>query len=214
MMTKELKPQRFLATTEAASLCGVTRNTICAWIRDGRLTSYQTVGGKNLIRPSELVTFMEKHRMFVPGELRTIIQDDVAAEAAAPPAAPPVSFEKSPAVLVADDMPEARRLAMACLRQLELPILEAASGYEALHLLLQHPEISVVVLDIVMPGQLGTQTLQEIRQQHPHVKVIIATAYGLDNAMDMLRECPPDSILIKPYKPVDLVQSVRVLLPA
>ena len=54
---------------------------------------------------------------------------------------------------------------------------EAADGNEALELATLHqPEI--IITDIRMPGMVGLQLAQKIASEHPHVKVIIISAYS------------------------------------
>ena len=50
-MVRELPDPSYISAPQAAKLCGVTRNTMCTWIRQGHLPSYKTLGGRNLIRP-------------------------------------------------------------------------------------------------------------------------------------------------------------------
>lgn len=208
-MNASLDKPAFLSAPNTAMLCGVTRNTVCTWIRQGKLDSYQTVGGKNLIRPDDLICFMESHHMFVPPALREMALADARSQT---PGAEPVPDGSEPAVLVVDDLPDARRLAAASLKKLGMPILEAADGYEALHLLMGHPEVALVILDIMMPGQLGSSTLKEIREQNLQMPVIVVTGYAHERASEMLDEVKPDLLLTKPYRPAELLAAAQGLL--
>ena len=154
--------------------------------------------------------------MFVPEELRAK-SGPARSPAPVPPPAPAASarrFEGEPAILVVDDLDVARKLAKVTLEKMGMPVLEAESGYEALHILLHHPEVALVILDVVMPGQLGTQTLQEIRRQHAGVRVIVVTGYGLENAEEMLNGVEPDAVIAKPYSPSVLVEAAKTALAA
>lgn len=210
-MDKEQLPEPiFLSAPKAATMCGVSRNTVCCWIRDGKLPSYRTAGGKNLIRPGDLVGFMRGSGMFVPPGLAEMAAKDEQAMGGGGSAADtsePVAVE--PAILVVDDDPGARSLAVHCLNKLNMPVLQAATGYEALHLLTEHPEIALIVLDLVMPGQHGGETFMEIRKQNKMMPVIVVTGFPPDEHEKVFGEYKPDMVLPKPYKPEDLVRAAE-----
>lgn len=53
----------------------------------------------------------------------------------------------------------------------------AGDGEEALAMIEREPP-QVVVLDLMMPGMSGVEVLQEIRRNHPEIKVILLTGHG------------------------------------
>lgn len=205
--SSDLPQPSFLSSPKVASICGVTRNTVCCWIRDGKLPSYRTAGGKNLIRPSDLLDFMKGNNMFVPDMLMHLAvadQDSTDADERI--------TSSEPAILIVDDDAAARTLAKRCLGTLDLPILEAETGYEALHLLLQRPDVALVVLDMVMPGQHGSKTFVEIRRQYPGMPVIVVTGYLIEEMSEKFKDEKPDLILAKPYQPSHLIDAARAFL--
>jgi excisionase family DNA binding protein len=208
-MSDNLPEPVFLSAPKAATLCGVSRNTVCCWIREGKLPSYRTAGGKNLIRPGDLVSFMRKHSMFVPQSLEEMASVD-ANTMGEESDETPTSLE--PGILVVDDDAGARAMAVRCLTKVGLPIFEAETGFEALHILTQHPEMALVVLDLVMPGQHGADTLREIRKQHDKLPVIVVTGYAAEGNDKLFGELGPDLIMTKPYEPKDLIQAAQAFL--
>lgn len=84
-------------------------------------------------------------------------------------------------VLIVDDEPLVRvtlrsmvhweRLGFAC-------VAEAANGEEALAALAAHPDISLVILDLVMPRMDGLELLRRMRERGPMPQVIMLTAHG------------------------------------
>ncbi len=56
-------------------------------------------------------------------------------------------------------------------------VMKAFSGDEALALLREH-DTDVVVLDMLMPGKDGMQTLREIKEMRPLAEVILLTGHG------------------------------------
>lgn len=173
---------RLLSPPKAAVFCGVSRNTVCYWIRQGKLRAYRTPGGHYMIRPADLEDFMKQNGMFVPPEVREMAavdreHGDVAGS------------DTEPAILVVDDDAPTRAVMVRALESLSAPILEASTGYQALHILTVNPAVGLVVLDLVMPGQHGVDTLGEIKRHNAELPVIVVTGYppGLPGNRDFDR---------------------------
>jgi len=85
-------------------------------------------------------------------------------------------------ILIVDDHPlirEALRQVLQALdRQLEL--LEAQSGDEALDLTRLNQDISLILLDLALPGVDGFEVLRRLRDGFPGIPVVVVSAY--DNA--------------------------------
>ena len=211
MATEQNIPEPvFLSAPKAATICGVSRNTVCCWIRDGKLPSYRTAGGKNLIRPSDMVKFMRENGMFVPQSLAEMAAQDDKTMAAGSTREMKTSVE--PSILVVDDDVQARELAVRSLGKLGLPLLEAETGYEALHILVQRPEVSLIILDLVMPGQHGSETFVEIRKQNKGLPVIVVTGFPPSDSDPIFSEVEPDLIIKKPYEPSQLLEAARAFI--
>ena len=78
-------------------------------------------------------------------------------------------------ILVADDEQNLRRVLVALLRRDGHEVLQAASGLEAIERL---ADVDVVITDLRMPGADGMEVLRSASKNHPHVPVIMITAYG------------------------------------
>ncbi|HWO24291.1 MAG TPA: sigma-54 dependent transcriptional regulator [Kofleriaceae bacterium] len=78
-------------------------------------------------------------------------------------------------ILVADDEHNLRRVLVAMLRRDGHEVVQAASGLEAIE---RFPEVDVVITDLRMPGADGMEVLRTVARTHPHVPVIMITAYG------------------------------------
>ena len=182
-MKSEIPEPKFLSVPEAAKICGVSRNTVYMWVRQGKLGAYQTPGRTNLIRPSDLVKFMESNGMFVPGSLVELArQDEKMMGTGGGSSSRGRVAEADPAesicsVLVVDDDPMSRSVAVRALKEIST-VYQAETGFEALHLLTIHEDIDIVMLDLRMPGQHGMDTLKEIRKLRDDVKVIIVSGFA------------------------------------
>jgi PAS domain S-box-containing protein len=82
-------------------------------------------------------------------------------------------------ILVVEDNPRVRRVAVTRLTEAGYAVIEAANGTEALAQLAAHPEIRLTFTDIVMPGGLNGDALaEEIRTHYPEVKVLLTSGYA------------------------------------
>lgn len=198
----------FLSVPEAAKLCGVSRNTVYTWVRNNKLSAYQTPGRTNLIRPSDLVAFMSRSGLFVPPALVDLAQRD---ELNNRPAHSPPGGGDLPAVLVVDDDSDLRGFMARVLGKC-YTVFQAQTGFEALHLLTLRKEIRLVLLDLNMPGQHGIDTLAEINELRPDVKVMIVTGHGRDVPDDVVSSGKVVKVLAKPVSSTLLRKEVDGIL--
>ena len=207
-MSNAFSQPTFLSVPEAAKLCGVSRNAVYTWVRDGKLHAYQTPGKTNRIRPADLVYFMETNGMFVSPELRNAAQEDKKISPAGETHHDDIFVDS---VLVVDDEASVR-MVISRILQKTCRIFEAATGYEALHLLTLHKQIKVVLLDLHMPGQHGLDTFNEIKSLRPDVYVVIVTGHNLEIASDLISAEGICKVIAKPVDPPELIQITRELL--
>jgi len=78
-------------------------------------------------------------------------------------------------ILVADDEQNLRRVLVALLRRDGHEVVQAATGLEAIERL---GDVDVVITDLRMPGADGMEVLRTASKHHPHLPVIMITAYG------------------------------------
>src|SRR5688572_14501665 len=78
-------------------------------------------------------------------------------------------------ILVADDEQNLRRVLTALLRREGHDVVQAANGVEAIDRL---AEVDLVITDLRMPGADGMEVLRTASAKHPHLPVIMITAYG------------------------------------
>jgi DNA-binding NtrC family response regulator len=80
-------------------------------------------------------------------------------------------------VAIIDDDPGSRRAMAETLAPLG-PVVEFDDAARALDHITEHPEVSVAVCDVVMPGMDGAAFLQEVRRRKLDLAVILVTAYS------------------------------------
>ncbi|MGE4443108.1 MAG: sigma-54-dependent transcriptional regulator, partial [Desulfomicrobium sp.] len=73
---------------------------------------------------------------------------------------------------------------------------------------LDESEVDVVITDMKMPGMTGQQVLETVRKRHPHVPVMIMTAFGtIDRAVEAMKGGAFDYIT-KPFSNDEILLSV------
>ena len=115
-------------------------------------------------------------------------------------------------VLVVDDEPGVRKLAVRWLRQQGYHVLEAKNGDDALKLIEElDGAIDVVFSDIVMPGVLdGLALAKEVARRFPNIGIQLATGYDQERRFQAgSKEQMQFPVLIKPYDLNDLAASIH-----
>jgi DNA-binding response OmpR family regulator len=81
-------------------------------------------------------------------------------------------------LLLIDDDPVMTEAAREILEMLDTPALIAHDGHEGIRLFAANrQEIGLVVLDFIMPGISGEETLQRLREIDPTVPVLMSSGY-------------------------------------
>ncbi len=124
---------------------------------------------------------------------------------------PPAGLER-PSVLLVDDRPENLLALTAVLEPLDVRLVSAGSGEEALRALLAE-DFAVVLLDVQMPGMDGFETAGYIRgrERSARTPIIFLTAVSTDISQ-VLRgyEAGAVDYVLKPFDPVVLRSKVAV----
>lgn len=112
-------------------------------------------------------------------------------------------------VLVVDDEPRIVKFLKLKLKASGYEVLTANSGLEALELV-QAQEPDLLVLDVLMPGIDGFETLRQVRAMSS-VPVIILSAK--EASIDKVRglELGADDYLAKPFSPDELVARIEAV---
>ena len=118
------------------------------------------------------------------------------------------------AIIIVDDDPTVRAIAVEFLRDGDHAIVEAADGHEALRILKAVP-IDLMVLDMLMPRKDGLETLMDARQLHPDVRILAISSGGSMDANYLLavaRTLGAGAVLSKPLTAARFRQAVDALL--
>jgi CheY-like chemotaxis protein len=149
-----------------------------------------------------------------PGQGTTfrVLFPATAASRSAEPAPPPDVWRPVSAgtVLVIDDEEIIRSTASSALRRLGYAVLTASDGSQGVEVFraLEH-RISVVLLDMTMPGMSGEETLQQLRRINPAVPVVLSSGFGEAEALRRFRGHAVAGFLQKPYTIQALAERVQ-----
>jgi DNA-binding response OmpR family regulator len=120
---------------------------------------------------------------------------------------------KGKTVLIVDDEESLRELAAKLIERRGYGVLTAASGADALAVLKSGAPVDLVVLDVMMPGLDGLQTLAEIRKlERANLFVILLTAQSDDAEVLGGYKKGADYYITKPLKPAELLNVVDYLI--
>lgn len=113
-------------------------------------------------------------------------------------------------VLVVDDDPTQRRLLQAAVEKAGFACRTAPDGESGYALASEETNgVDVVLLDLVMPGLSGMETLERLAERRPDLPVIVLTATGsVDTVVKSMRAGAID-FFIKPVSPERVVVSIR-----
>lgn len=107
-------------------------------------------------------------------------------------------------ILLVEDDPFVRALTVRSLKSLGYKTLQAASADAALELLAVHPEVALVMTDVVMPGSMdGIALAREVGAHYPHLPVVLASGYSDAPTDPQAQRC-----LAKPYQRAELATTL------
>ena len=122
------------------------------------------------------------------------------------PAASPVT------ILVIDDDAAMRTILNFSLMALGYLVLGAGSGDEALQITRNHPEIRLIMLDVVMSGLSGKKLAEQLKANLPESSVLFCSGHPAAVMSRHDIDLRLEHFLRKPYRPAELKQKLEELL--
>lgn len=113
-------------------------------------------------------------------------------------------------VLIADDDPNVSEIIRLYFDQLNIELLEARDGEQAVQLT-ETEAPDVVILDIMMPKMDGYEACRHIRQK-TDVPIIMLTAKGEEFDRVLGLELGADDYVTKPFSPREIVARIKAIL--
>jgi DNA-binding response OmpR family regulator len=116
-------------------------------------------------------------------------------------------------ILLVEDWEMVRELGVIILEKFGYTVLSACDGQEALEVYeKEQGNISLVILDIIMPRMDGKECLVELLRINPTVKVIISSGVGYYDLINEVVEIGAKGAVNKPYSMRQILGMVREVL--
>ena len=118
-------------------------------------------------------------------------------------------------LLIVEDQQDIRKLISMTLEFSDFEVHEAEDGSSGLQLV-ERVRPVIVLLDVMMPGELdGIQVCERIKKNPhtAHIKVVLLTARGQKTDLEIGKKAGCDAYLIKPFSPLQLIDTIEQLLP-
>jgi two-component system, sensor histidine kinase and response regulator len=119
-----------------------------------------------------------------------------------------VSTKRNPTILIAEDDDHSYYYIELLLKK-DYNILRACNGQEAVDLCNQHPEISLVLMDIKMPVMNGMEATQIIKSFRNDLPIIAVTAYAESGNEHKVKEAGCDAYISKPITKTELLTLIQ-----
>ncbi len=126
-------------------------------------------------------------------------------------------------ILIIDDEEDIRDALQMILESVGHDVKVASNGNEAVELQRGEPA-DLIISDIIMPGKDGVNTIKEIRQEFPGIRIIAISGGGSVQPNEYVpeaitttaylaaaKEAGADMVFTKPFERNDLIQAVNDL---
>ncbi|MEA5626981.1 response regulator [Nostoc sp. UHCC 0251] len=116
-------------------------------------------------------------------------------------------------ILVVDDEDSIREVTQTWLEKNAYKVLAASDGIDAIALYTQHQqEISVVLVDMMMPSMDGPTTINVLKKINPDIKIIGVSGLASNHEMIKILGNNVKILLSKPYTSNDLLRNLQMVI--
>ncbi len=110
-------------------------------------------------------------------------------------------------IMVVDDDSDLRNTLQEILLDEGFDVISAEDGSQAIQMALEN-QVSLIFMDIRMPGINGVETYLEIKKISPESKVVMMTGYSAEALVDLALE---EGVFAVLYKPLPVEQVLNIL---
>ncbi|MCF8304102.1 MAG: response regulator [Bacteroidales bacterium] len=112
-------------------------------------------------------------------------------------------------VLIVEDEESNFDYMSTILKRMNLKVIGALTGEEAIEKTKKHPEIELILMDIKLPVLNGYEAIREIRKDHPHIPIVAQTAFASEKDRITANEAGCDDYLVKPIRSQHLKDMIK-----
>lgn len=112
-------------------------------------------------------------------------------------------------ILLAEDDDPSFLLIKAIMKKTGLEILRAKNGREAIEIVKANDKISLILMDINMPGMDGYEAKSAIKKIKPDMPIIAQTAYSISGDRESILNTGFDDYISKPIRREELYNLVE-----
>ena len=116
---------------------------------------------------------------------------------------------KKPVILIAEDEMYNMFYFKEVFRNYDVELLDAHDGIEALRILKVRPDVTLVLLDLKMPGMGGYEVLRQAKPIYPSLIFIAQTAYAMFDDQTKCLNAGFDDYISKPVSQTDLLKVIN-----
>ena len=111
-----------------------------------------------------------------------------------------------------EDDERVRALSVEALKELGYGVVEASGPAQALRMLDEGQEVTLLFTDVVMPDMSGRQLADRAREKRPELRVLYTTGYTRNAIVHNGMLDPGTNLLTKPFSFEELAAKVRKIL--
>jgi PAS domain S-box-containing protein len=125
----------------------------------------------------------------------------------------PTEIGRGELILIVDDEPQIRDVTRMILETHNYDTLTASNGMEAIAIYGQYKQdISLVLMDIMMPKIDGIATIRSMKKINPLVKIIACSGISTIESIPESANTSIQGVLLKPYSASDLLSSISMVI--
>ncbi|PAX51302.1 PAS domain S-box protein [Brunnivagina elsteri] len=115
-------------------------------------------------------------------------------------------------ILVVDDEAAIRKITQSTLEACNYKVLTASDGREAVATYTKyHQDISIILLDMMMPSMDGEKAIRALKNINPQVKIIAISGLVFSHKTTQVREMGVEAFLSKPCTASELLQAISTV---
>lgn len=120
--------------------------------------------------------------------------------------------DSTQSILLVEDDHQSQNLIKQILKPLKVNIIDAFDGHDAILNVIQHPDTSLILMDLKLPVLDGYEAAKAIKKMNPGIPIIAQTAYAMAGDREKAISAGCDDYITKPIDAGNLLRLVKFYL--